>query len=232
MNIALVLSGGCGKRMGGETPKQYVEVNGRMIIAYCLETFAKQDEIDAIQIVAEESWQDVIREELVRQGIPSEKLRGFSQPGQTRQWSIINGLKDIRSFAGKDDCVLIHDAARPMLTEAMISECFRAVKGHDGVMPVLKVKDTMYESTEDGTQVARLLERSRIVAGQAPEVFVLEKYYEANRRLLPEQIDAINGSTEPAILAGMDIRMIPGDEKNFKITTPEDMERFRQIIGL
>lgn len=231
MNIALVLSGGSGKRMGGDIPKQYVQVNGRMIIDYCLETFAKQDEIDAIQIVAEESWQDVIREELVRQRISSEKLRGFSQPGKTRQWSILNGLEDIRNFAGQNAFVLVHDAARPMLTANMISECFQEVIGHDGVMPVLKVKDTMYESTEDGTRVARLLERSRIVAGQAPEVYLLDKYYEANRRLLPEQLDAINGSTEPAVLAGMDIRMIPGDERNFKITTPDDMERFRQIMG-
>lgn len=75
------------------------------------------------------------------------------------------------------------------------------------------------------------MDRSTIYAGQAPEVFVLGRYYEANRRLLPDDILKINGSTEPAILAGMDIAMIPGDEGNFKITTKADLERFCKMIA-
>lgn len=69
-------------------------------------------------------------------------------------------------------------------------------------------------------------------AGQAPELFRLGKYYEANLRLLPERIRHIHGSAEPAVLAGMDIAMIPGDEKNFKITTKADLERFEKTAGL
>ncbi len=96
-------------------------------------------------------------------------------------------------------------------------------------MPVLPMKDTVYYS-RDGQTVGKLLDRSTIYAGQAPEVFVLGRYYEANRRLLPDDILRINGSTEPAILAGMDIAMIPGDEGNFKITTKADLERFERIM--
>ncbi len=75
-----------------------------------------------------------------------------------------------------------------------------------------------------------MLDRSRIYAGQAPEVFKLGVYYEANIRLLPDQILKINGSTEPAVMAGMDVVMIPGYESNFKITTKEDLERFKEIM--
>ena len=71
--------------------------------------------------------------------------------------------------------------------------------------------------------------RSEIYAGQAPEAFLYGKYYEANRRLLPERILEINGSAEAAVIAGMDIAMTAGDEKNFKITTGEDLKRFCQI---
>lgn len=67
--------------------------------------------------------------------------------------------------------------------------------------------------------------------GQAPELFLLGKYYEANRALLPERILQINGSTEPAVMAGMDIVMIPGDEGNFKITTKADLIRFQERVG-
>lgn len=224
MVTALLLSGGTGTRMGVETPKQYIEVKDKPIISYCLRTLLSHDGIDAVQIVADEMWHKIILKCLESR----DKFRGFSRPGKTRQLSIVNGLEDIRQYAGENDCVLIHDAARPLLSKTQISDCLDAVAaGHDGALPVLPMKDTVYYS-EDGRAVTSLLERSRIFAGQAPEIFVLGKYYEANRNLLPEKILTINGSTEPAVMAGMDIAMIPGDEENFKITTRADLERFRE----
>ena len=83
----------------------------------------------------------------------------------------------------------------------------------------------------DGKKISALLSRDEIYDGQAPEAFHLKPYYEATCQLLPERILQINGSTEPAILAGLDIAMIPGDEENFKITTITDLERFRKIVG-
>lgn len=84
--------------------------------------------------------------------------------------------------------------------------------------------------SEDGKRVFSLMDRSKIFSGQAPESFVLGKYLEANRRLLPDRILKINGSTEPAVMAGMDIAMIAGDENNFKITTQADLNRFCGIV--
>ena len=116
-----------------------------------------------------------------------------------------------------------------MLSEKQITDCLNAAEGHDGVIPVLPMKDTVYAS-QDGRSIQALLNRNEIYAGQAPEVFCLGSYYEANISLLPDQILKINGSTEPAVLAGLDITMIPGDEKNFKITTKEDLARFIRIV--
>lgn len=243
MVTALLLSGGTGKRMGVETPKQYIKVNGRMIIDYCLQALLAHEGIDAVQVVADEAWQAAVLncirklQNAGRDGVSEqenrgiEKFCGFSQPGETRQLSIWNGLTDIGKYAEDSDYVLIHDAARPLVSAKQISDCLEAVRaGHDGALPVLPMKDTVYYS-EDGAAVTSLLERSRIFAGQAPEIFVLGKYREANRALFPERILRINGSTEPAVMAGMDIAMIPGDEGNFKITTKADLERFREIIG-
>ncbi len=228
MNIALVLSGGKGLRMGGDTPKQYMEAAGRPVLFYCIDRLASHKEIDGIQIVAEARWQDRIRR-LLAETDTGRKFRGFSAPGPNRQMSVYNGLKDIRCYAGESDNVFIHDAARPLLSGRMISECLKAAKSHEGVIPVLPMKDTVYVS-KDGRRISSLLDRSRIFAGQAPEVFRLGVYYEANERLMPERILKINGSTEPAVMAGMDIVMIPGDENNFKITTKEDLEIFRRLM--
>lgn len=221
MNIALILAGGTGTRLGGELPKQYIEVGGMPMISYCLETFEQNKDIDEIRITADESWHEYIKK------WTGGKFRGFSVPGETRQLSIFQGLSDMEKYAGTDDIVIIHDAARPLVSNELISECINACEGHDGAVPVLSMKDTVYMG--DGAKITGLLERSHVYAGQAPESFVFEKYYEANKRLFPEQIWKINGSAEPAVLAGMDIALVRGDEKNFKITTDEDLRRFRRL---
>lgn len=228
MNVALLLSGGVGTRLHSDIPKQYIEVGGRPILSYAIRSLSGHDRIDGLQIVADPSWQGQIEEWLVREDL-EKKFRGFSKPGRNRQLSILHGLEDIRAYADSSDYVLIHDAARPLLSKELISGCLEAAAGRDGAIPVLPMKDTMYLS-EDGQSISSLLDRSQVFAGQAPEVFRLGAYYEANRRLLPDKILEINGSTEPAILAGMEIAMIPGDEGNFKITTQADLKRFQKII--
>lgn len=121
---------------------------------------------------------------------------------------------------------VIVDAARPALTGRQVDACLDAAVGHEGgAVLVLPMKDTVYFS-EDGHRVSSLIDRDAVYAGQAPEVFRLGKYYEANMCLLPQRILKINGSTEPAVMAGMDIVMLPGEEGNFKITTREDLDRF------
>ena len=227
MNIAIILSGGTGTRMGAKIPKQYIEFKGKPVIGYCLDQFSACDTVDFIQIVASPIWHRYIRERM-EEGL-LRKWRGFSRPGANRQLSVFNALEDILFFASAEDYVMIHDAARPLVTPAFIAKCFESARGHEGVLPVLAMKDTVYLS-ENGNSVSSLLKREQVFAGQAPEVFLLGKYFEANRRLLPEQILNIKGSTEPAILAGMDVIMIPGDEENFKITTQTDLEKFQRIL--
>lgn len=226
MNIALVLAGGTGSRLGEKIPKQYIEVAGKPIIAYCLDTFMKHADIDKVQIVADEMWRSLIRKWVEKEA--NTKFQGFSVPGENRQLSIWNGLCDIMHFGQEEDVVIIHDAARPLVTERMITDCLDACRKYDGVLSALPVKDTLYLG-ENG-KIMELLDRSKLIAGQTPEAFKLGLYYRANEALLPEKILKINGSTEPAVLAGMDIHCIMGEEQNFKITTREDMERFTQIL--
>ena len=249
MNTAILLSGGIGSRLHSDVPKQYISVGGRMLISYALAALAESALIDRVLIVAEEEWREPILSDAVKTAVPVDKVIGFALPGFNRQGSVINGMQEVlRKIASQslnseaygkeslkdsgiteDDTVLIHDAARPLLSGKQIEDCFGALAGHDGVMPVLPMKDTVYLS-RDGRAVSELLDRKRIFAGQAPELFRFGKYYQANMALTPECLAAVNGSTEPAVTAGMDIVMIPGDENNFKITTKQDLERFRSIM--
>ena len=238
MNSCILLSGGVGTRISSDIPKQYIRVNGRMMVTYALSALISSPHVDELCVVADPAWQQEIMEDLSPVMNGAEKPVFFAAPGANRQLSIWNGLQQIlntRDITAADDdvsedTVFIHDAARPYISKQLIDACYEALPGHDGVLPVLPMKDTVYESS-DGHSIDRLLDRSRIFAGQAPELFMLEKYVEANRALLPERILSINGSTEPAILAGMDVAMIPGDEKNSKVTTNADLERFREYTA-
>ena len=232
--IALILAGGTGSRMGADVPKQYISVQGRMFVTRTLERFYRHDGIDDVQVVAAMEWRAKIRQEqdeciFFRLPNCAVKFRGFSHPGETRQLSVLNGLQDIASYASDKDIVIVHDAARPLVSAALISAGIEAMAKYDGVMPVLPMKDTIYESV-DGHHISKLLRREQIVAGQAPEFFCFGKYLSANEALDAETMRSVNGATEPAVLAGMDIGIIPGVERNFKITTPEDLERYKEIL--
>ncbi len=226
MNHVVILAGGTGSRFGGNIPKQYIEVKGRPIISWCLDVLFSNEDVDTVRVVADISWQSYINDYIeLHEKKYIAKWKGFCLPGENRQLSIWNALEAMRGTAN-NDLVMFHDAARPNIKDDFISKCFNSVESHDGVMPIIPVKDTIYLCDENG-KVDKLLPRSKLFAGQAPEVFKYGSYYKANQKLIPEKIKEINGSTEPAIIAGLDIATIEGDENNFKITTAVDMDKFK-----
>ena len=238
MNYAVLLSGGSGTRTGLDKPKQYLRCGRHMMVTHSLRAILCSEFVDAVYVVADPLWRDEITADIEDAGLDSGKIRGFSDPGENRQCSVFNGLQSILgdvdakmrtdSLPGEDS-VLIHDAARPFLTGELLKRCYDGLEGYDGVMPVLPMKDTVYLS-RDGVSVSQLLNREEIFAGQAPELFNLRKYYKANESLLPDRILRINGASEPAVMAGMSIAMIPGDEGNYKVTTNADVKRFSEFI--
>ena len=228
MNIGIVLAGGIGARLGANVPKAFVPVCGKPLIIYCLEALNQSALIDKIQIVVAEDWMAQV-EEWTKEYEVHKKVIGFSMPGDNRQMSIYNALVDLKEVAAAKDNVFVHDAARPILPSDMIERSFEGMAGYDGVLPVLPMKDTVYLS-RDGKQVDSLLKREEIFAGQAPETFVYGKYLAANQTLVDSgKILDIKGSTEPAIMAGMKMHLIDGDERNFKITTHADLDRFTEL---
>ena len=229
MNIAIILSGGVGTRMGLNIPKQYVEVQGQPIINYCLKTFFEDDNTDAVVIGVVDEWKDYVVEKM--QILAIDKPVFFAKPGETRQYSIYNALKTVKESGYRnEDIVIIHDAARPLVSHDLIKRCYEGCNEADGVMPVIPVKDTTYLS-KDGKTIDSLLDRKQLWAGQAPEAFVLGKYLKAHDEMAREDLLKINGSTELAYKAGLRCNMVAGEPMNFKITTPEDLSNFESIIN-
>lgn len=227
MNTAIILAGGVGTRMGLDCPKQFLMVEDKPIISYCFDIFQKHAEIDNLVVVVSEEWHDFVEENAAKYGV--DKIRGYAAAGKTRQHSIYNGLKCIAATCPDTDIVIVHDAARPLVSDDIISACVRGATEYDGAMPVISVKDTVYHS-KDGKTIDCLLTRSELFAGQAPESFRFQKYYQIHNEVSDEEIGATAGSSEIAYRHGMEIRMVKGSERNLKITTIEDLETFESIL--
>lgn len=229
MNIAVILSGGIGTRMGNNIPKQYIEVNNQPIISYCLKTFLSNGNISAVVIGVANEWRSYVEKQI--ELLNPNKPVHFTIPGETRQYSIYNALNLIKELGYKeDDIVIIHDAARPLVSNELINRCLNGCLHADGVMPVIPVKDTIYLSS-NAKDIDSLLNRNHLWAGQAPEAFIFGKYLKVHEKISKEELLKINGSTEIAYKAGLNIELTEGDFMNFKITTPEDLSNFENIIN-
>lgn len=229
MNYAVILSAGIGKRMRDDGfPKQYIEVCGKPVLVYTLEVFEQCNDIDEIIIVCDPAWEENIREWIVEYDI--EKSIHFCPGGSSRQESIFNGIIEcMRTSQGEEDKVIIHDAARPLVTDDLLERCLDVLPDYDGCMPVLPSVDTYYLS-EDGKSISSLINRSSLYAGQAPEAFMLHKYFRVNDSVAPSDLAKIRGTTEIAYKAGLNIMLTAGEELNFKLTTPADLKRFQTIV--
>lgn len=227
MNTAIILAGGVGSRMGVDRPKQYLIVDDKPIIVYCLEIFEKHNDIDNIVIVVSDEWKDYVVENVEKYNIG--KVCGYAPAGRTRQHSIYNGLKCTEENSPNTDVVIIHDAARPLVSDKIIEDCIIGATEDDGAMPVISVKDTIYQS-KDGKSIDKLLKRSELFAGQAPESFDFKKYLDIHNSVSDDEIATTAGSSEIAYRHGMKVRLVKGSERNFKITTIEDLETFETIV--
>lgn len=227
-NIAVLLSGGVGNRMNLDVPKQYVLVGGKPVFYYSINSLLRNSRTDAIVVVISKEWRSFVEPYIDTKLF--NKVILFADPGETRQLSIFNALKVIKSAGFDDDSiVLIHEAARPMTKQVLIDECYDACLDVDCVVPVMPVKNTLY-SSRDGRMIDSLIDRSTVWSGQAPEAFRFGKYYRAHLETPLDILLSFNGGTELAFHCGLSCRLIKGDPFNFKITTQEDLTHFRSIV--
>ena len=228
MNHAIIVAGGIGSRMNLDIPKQYYEIKGVPIILYSFRKFANSPLIDSIVIVCAKEWEDYLVEKIANENTQKRVL--FSRAGISRQDSVYHGLLALKDYAREDDIVLIHDSVRPLFPESCIAECIESCKVFDGALPVISVKDATYQS-HNGMVLSTILPRHELFSGQSPEGFVFGRFFKAHERFSDSEIAIIRGCSELAFKAGLSIKLIPGSEGNFKITTIEDLRLLDAILG-
>ena len=222
---AIILAGGVGSRLKNDRPKQYIEVNGTPVIGYVLKTFQQNELVSKIIIVCNEEWYEYLDHWMANNPIP--KFCGYADGGDSRQASIYSGLRLAKMDGIEDeDVVVIHDSARPNLSQKVLTAVLKKAIEFDGCMATITVKDGCYYS-EDGEHVMRPVDRDKLHAGQTPEAFKFGKYYYAHDGVTNAELATFRGTSEIGLKHGMDIHIVPGEDINYKITTMEDLEKFK-----
>ena len=216
MSVYVVLvAAGEGRRLGSDRPKAFIALGGRPLLAESLERLERSDWIDAIVVVAPPGWEEpaiLLAEELV-----VSKVGAVVTGGATRAESVRAGLAEVGSDAV---VIVVHDAARPLVDDAVVGRVLEPLSdGWDGVVPGLSIPDTV-KRVSDGV-VTGTIDRSDLVTVQTPQAFpaqILQAAYAGD----------LTGATDCASLvesSGGRIRVVEGDLRLLKVTTPDDLER-------
>ena len=171
MNVALIFAGGVGKRMhSGATPKQFLTLRGKPILAYTLEHFQYSDEIDAIVLVSVEDWIPKCKEILEKYKLT--KVCSVVPGGKTGFLSIDNGLKEIHRLFPDDSVVLIHDGVRPLINSQVIADCVKSTKKYGNAITVSPAIETIIIQDKDNN-VENIFDRNVCQIAKAPQCFIL-----------------------------------------------------------
>lgn len=229
MNIAVIFAGGTGQRMNtASKPKQFLELHGKPIIIYTLEYFQKHSQIDRIVVVCLESWIDYCENLLKKYQI--DKVLKIVPGGNSGQESIFNGLEAAHQISDNEqDIVLIHDGVRPLINEALITNCIASVKKHGNAITVSPAIETILLKTEDG-DIGNILKRSECEMAKAPQCFYLNDIYSCHLKAKAAGKDDFIDSASLMQYYGYKLNAVEGPLENIKITTPADFYIFRAIM--
>ncbi|GIL38527.1 bifunctional enzyme IspD/IspF [Rhodospirillales bacterium TMPK1] len=214
---ALIVAGGAGTRLGAEIPKQYLALAGRPLIRSTIEAFLKHRSISRVQVVIGAG-----QREHYEQAVAGLDLPPPIDGGATRQDSVRNGLEALAA-AGAPSQVLIHDAARPLVSEAVIDRVLGALASHEGAIAALPVADTLRR--EDGTPV----DRTGVWRAQTPQGFRFATILAAHRAAIGL---ALTDDAAVAERAGHHVELVLGDAANLKVTTMEDLAFAERLATL
>ncbi|MGN0048188.1 MAG: 2-C-methyl-D-erythritol 4-phosphate cytidylyltransferase [Bacteroides sp.] len=229
MNIALLIAGGSGNRMGQDIPKQFMHVEGCPIIIRTMQCFQQHPDIDAIAVVCLNGWETVLQ--AYANQFVINKLKWIFPGGNTGMESIHNGIYGLkREGCNDDDLVLIHDSVRPLLSQDIISSNIAVCKAFGYAITGIKCREAILES-DDGFSSTTSIPRDKLIRTQTPQTFRLGNIVQVHEEAKEKGItDSVASCTLIAEISGREMHIVPGSEKNIKITTVEDLEILKALI--
>ena len=233
MNIAIIIAGGVGSRMGQDLPKQFINVYDKPILLYTLEGFQKHPQIDAIELVCIDGWHDLVWAYAKQFNIT--KLKWIVSGGATGQESIRNGVYGLEGIANSDDNIIIHDGIRPLIEPAVLSDVISKCDQYGNAVTSMPYNEQIFVvDKDDETTTSQYIPRETLRRVSTPQAYKFDlldsKYHEAFEKGI-----GIHGShytNTMMVELGVKLHFASGSDKNIKLTTKDDLEIFKAYLKI
>lgn len=228
MNVAIIIAGGVGSRMGQEIPKQFIIVGEKPVIVYTLEAFQEHPLVDAIEVVCLAGWEQVLRAYARQYKI--DKLKWVVKGGASGQESIRNGVYNFEGVLAEDDICIIHDGVRPMLDPEVITDVVCVAKERGNAVTSMPYNEQIFlVDKKDSATTTQYIPRETLRRVSTPQAYRFglldSKYHEAFEKGVG--IDGSNYTNTMMVQLGVRLNFAAGSDRNIKLTTPENLEFFR-----
>ena len=229
MNVAVIIAGGSGHRMGQDIPKQFINVYDKPVLIYTLEGFQKHPQIDAIEVVCIEGWHDVLWAYAKQFNIT--KLKWVISGGETGQESIRNGVFNLEGKVAADDIVIIHDGIRPLVDETVLTDVILKAKQYGNAVTSLPYNEQIFV-VDDDISTVQYIPRETLRRVSTPQAYKFEKLLWGYKKAFAEGIGIYGSSYTNTMMVELGERLYfaAGSDKNIKLTTKDDLEMFKAYL--
>ncbi len=231
MNAAVIIAGGSGHRMRQEIPKQFLNVYDKPVLIYTLECFQRHPEIDAIEVVCLEGWEEILRA-YARQ-FDIDKLRWIVPGGETGQESIRNGVFGLREVCAPEDIVVIHDGIRPLVDDYVLSDVLVKCRQYGNGVTSLPYNEQIFVADDERSTV-RYIPRDTLRRVSTPQAYRYGRLLSAYEQAFREGIGIQASSYANTLMVDLGERLYfaAGSDRNIKLTTKDDLEMFKSYVKM
>ena len=231
MNVALIIAGGVGSRMGNEIPKQFIKVYDKPVLLYTLEGFENHPDIDMIEVACLDGWHEKLWEYANKYHIS--KLKWVVSGGKSGQESIRNGVYHLEGICHDDDIVIIHDGIRPLVDSSVLSDVIEKCKIYGNAVTSLPYNEQIFV-IEDEFSTKKYIPRETLRRVSTPQAYNFKLLISSYRRAFQEKIGIYGSSYTNTMMVdlGETLYFAKGSDKNIKLTTPDDLELFKAYMKM
>lgn len=231
MNIAIIIAGGSGGRMGQDIPKQFINVYDKPILIYTLEGFQRNPQVDLIEVVCIDGWHDIVWAYAKQFNI--DKLKWIVMGGKTGQESIRNGVYNLENVCHDDDIIIVHDGIRPMVDDSVLTDVIRTAQKYGNGVTSLPYNEQIFVVSDlDNMTTTQYIPRETLRRVSTPQAYNFGKIKWAYHEAFEKQI-GIQGSAYTNTMMvelGEKLHFAAGSDKNIKLTTKDDLEMFKAFL--
>lgn len=232
MNVAIIIAGGVGNRMGQSIPKQFINVYDKPILMYTLEGFERHPMVDAIEVVCIDGWENVVWSYAKQYNIT--KLKWIVKGGASGQESIRNGVYNLEDKCSPDDVIIVHDGIRPLVDAEVLTDVIMKAREFGNAVTSLPYNEQIFVvSKDDENTTTQFIPRETLRRVSTPQAYKFDlldsKYHEAFEKEIG--IYGSHYTNTMMVELGVRLHFAAGSDKNIKLTTKDDLEMFKGYLS-